>query len=196
LADEKPIIYEPSITGCLRQGEILTNVVQIRLDPASLNAPEDPVVDFFIHPFALIVSQDCDLDWDFKGRHEERYAAKKIPSVLFCEVTTAAGLRGRSDINSTIWQRIRENKDERYHFLEKIESAQDAAGEGLPELGIDFKRYFSIPAEELYARIRSGQIKRRCRLVSPYAEHFSLRFAYYLARVALPLDHQSEPTTK
>jgi hypothetical protein len=40
---------------------------------------------------------------------------------------------------------------------------------------MDFKRYFSLPTEEVYYRIDS-EAKRRCRLVSPYAEHLSTRF--------------------
>jgi hypothetical protein len=59
-------------------------------------------------------------------------------------------------------------------------------------MGIDFKRYFTIPADETYRRVELGEAQRRCVLQSPYLEHLSSRFAYYLSRVALPLDHVSE----
>ena len=50
-----------------------------------------------------------------------------------------------------------------------------AIGEGMPELGIDFKRYFTIPTDEVYFRIRA-EAQRRSRLRSPYLEHLSNRF--------------------
>jgi hypothetical protein len=120
-------IYVPCFQdGPLRQGEIVTGLIQARLNIDSINLPE-PIVDYIIHPYAIA-------------------------------------------------------RDE------------DVMGEGLPELGIDFKRYFTISAAEVYIRLDSNEIQRRCRLVSPYLEHFSTRFAYYQFRVALPADHYSEPT--
>jgi hypothetical protein len=86
---------------------------------------------------------------------------------------------------------VKINKHERYHFLQLVEPSCDAQGTGLVELGIDFKRYFTLPTEEVYKRVEIGSAKRRCVLESPYLEHFSTRFAYYLSRVALPQDHAS-----
>lgn len=70
---------------------------------------------------------------------------------------------------------------------------QTSRGEGAPELVIDFKRYFTLPTGELYRWIALGETRRRCRLRSPYMEHLSSRFAYFLSRVALPEDYRSEP---
>ena len=39
---------------------------------------------------------------------------------------------------------------------------------GIPELGVDFKRYFTIPTDEIYKRIEKGEVRRRCVLMSPY----------------------------
>ena len=143
-----------------------------------------------------MVSQDCDLDWDYNARQGEAEEHKLIPNVLFCEVSTAEALRGRgykAGINSKTWNDIQNNKNERYHFLQAVKSDEDTIRKGLPELGIDFKRYFTIPAEEVYYRLKSKEVKRHCRLISPYLEHFSTRFAYYQFRIALPADHYSEP---
>ncbi len=128
---------------------------------------------------------------DFEIRRQNGTIEKLLPNILFCEVATAEQLRGTAG-GSDIWKRIRQNKDERYQFLQKVELADDAAGEGLPELGIDFKRHFTLTTTEVYQRIKIGDTKRRCTLVSPYLEHLSCRFAYFLSRVALPLDHMSE----
>lgn len=185
-------IYEPSIVGGpLRQGEIISGLVYFKLNVDSIELPEKEVIPVY-HPYVIIVSQDCDLDWDYKARNSTPQTDKLIPSILFCEVTTAESLRSRG-ITSDIWKRIKINKDERYQFLQKAEPNDDVLLQGLPELGIDFKRYFSLPADEVYKRIELNEAVRRCRLTSPYLEHFSTRFAYYQFRVALPADHQSEP---
>jgi hypothetical protein len=183
-------IYAPSsVNSALRQGEILSNLAQARLAIASLIIGEEELLEIerVWHPLAIVMSQDCDLDWDCRSQQNN----KKIPNILFCEVTPAESLRGRSDINSEIWKRIKQNKDERYQFIQAALPQEDAQGEGLPELAIDFKRYFTIPTEEVYYRIQFGA-RRRCRLQSPYLEHLCTRFGYYQFRVALPAEHFSE----
>lgn len=182
----------------LLQGEILSNLVQARLDLSTVGT-DAPAVEFVTHPFVLVLTQDCDLDQDFKARQGQNKEDKLIPAVLFCQLPTAEELRGTSTttgITSEIWKRISQNKDERYHFLQKVEPACDALHEGLPETAIDFKRYFSMPTDEVYRRVEIGEARRRCVLVSPYMQHLCARFANYLSRVALPEDHFSEPPVK
>jgi hypothetical protein len=161
----------------------------VKLNTETIGSPDLEVIPY-LHPYAIVVSQDCDLDWDHKTRIDSA-KDKLIPSILFCEVAPASSVR--SSTRSDIWKRIKINKDERYQFLQKVASDEDVLLEGLPELGIDFKRYFTIPADEVYARIAAKETMRRCRLVSPYLEHFSTRFAYYQFRIALPAEHFSEP---
>jgi len=194
LAGPTPIYQAspPSVQHALRQGEILTNLIQIHLDLQTIGLPE-PRVTPRRHEYALVLSQDCDLDLDFKARAGTISADKLIPCVLFCEVITAQELRfGPGGMNSTIWGNVRANKHERYQFLQKVEPTEDCSRKGFPELGIDFKRYFTIQADEVYRRIELGEAQRRCVLSSPYLEHLCRRFANYLRRVALPLDHLSE----
>ena len=180
----------------LRQGEILTGVLQFRLDLAAVGA--DEVSGRLLrHAFVVVMTQDCDLDQDFRVRSEGKANDKLLPGILFCEVATAQELFGRiKQTNVKLWDRIKINKDERFHFLQKVEPACDRLQEGLPELAIDFKRYFTLPTEEIYKRIEIGEARRRCLLVSPYLEHLSSRFAHFLSRVALPEDHFSEPGDK
>ncbi len=187
-------IYEPAAEGALRQGELISDFVQLIPTVASL-ATDTPILSQKVHPFAAIITQDCDLDWDFKARRDKAASDKLIPNVLFCEVIEAEELRGREDINSMIWSRIKLNKDERYQFLQRVEAKYDAKGRGLPEMGLDFKRYFSVPTEEVYFRLIAGA-SRRCRLKSPYLEHLSVRFSFYQSRIALPSEHFSEPAEK
>ena len=189
-------IYRASTAGSelgLRQGEILSDVAQFRFDAATLGTTA-PSGEPRYHPYAVIVSQDCDLEQDFNVRQKQSVSDKRLPNVLFCEVATADELFGRvKALGSKLWDRIRINKDERYHFLQAVDASCDAQQIGMPEMGIDFKRYFTIPTDEMYKRIEIGEAKRRCVLVSPYLEHLSSRFAYFLSRVALPEDHISEP---
>lgn len=178
--------YEP-----LRQGEILSNVIQFCLNMDALKRGEY-IADPIIHPLAIVLTQDCDCEQDFKSRRENK--SGMTPAILFCEIDAAeevAGSGNKSGINSSIRGRIKINKDERYHFFENAVPEVDGLGEGLPELICDFKRYFTIPTDEIYHRINAQETKRRCRLASPYLEHLAVRFGYFSQRVALPLDHAS-----
>jgi len=115
-------------------------------------------------------------------------ADPSLPNVLLCEVSSATELKGAVPLGKDIWKRIIQNKDERYQFLQGVPPLLDATKEGLPELGIDFRRYFGIPTDELYEQFNL-RARRRCRLISPYKEHFMNRYAHFIARVALPSDH-------
>jgi hypothetical protein len=188
---EAPRTYAPSGSAELCQGEILSGLVQTQLEIESVGVTEGIRVSRKHHPFAIILSQDCDLDLDFKARAGEVKEDKLLPNVLFCEVVTAAELKGSGGMNTSIWGRVQRNKDERYQFLQKVESAYDSAAQGLPEMGIDFKRYFTIPTGEVYAQLEKT-CRRRCRLLSPFLEHLCTRSGHYLCRIALPAEHMSE----
>ena len=183
----------PPASYCLRQGEIISGVAQTKLALTSIKG--DPVINVVQHPFAVLVTQDCDLEQDFTARQKVELSDKILPCLLFCEMATAQEALARSADNKLKqWERmgIPKNKNERFHFFQAVPSSCDARQIGLPELVTDFKRYFTIPTDELYKRIELEEAQRRCVLASPYLEHFSSRFAYFFARVALPLDHMSE----
>lgn len=155
---------------------------------------DEIAVNKIVHPYAIVVSQDCDLEWDWHERQREgnSNAAKLMSSVLFCEVQTAEDVRGMPGINSSTWNFIRTNRDIRYQFLQKIAPEHDSMTNGLPELVVDFKRYFAIPVDELYARLEIGELQRRSCFHPPYLQHLATRFYYYQYRVALPEPHSSE----
>lgn len=178
----------------LRQGEILSGVVQrVRTIRSLLPAQEAEIAEIE-HPFAIILSQDCDLLTDFKFREQSNWnvedsSHKILPNILFCETNIVSEFMARVPKGGDIWKRIIQNKDERYHVLENIPQSQDLLGKGIPSLGVDFRRHFSVATDELYVQLKMGT-SRRCRIVSPYLEHFTSRFAAYLSRVALPRDHR------
>lgn len=149
-------------TAPLRQGEIVSHVLQVTL--AEVPGPTGPpTLRTTTHPYLVILTQDCDLEQDFRVRFPVSQPSDKlIPSVLFCEVMTAEEVFGRiRQTNKKLWERIKINKDERYHFLQKVELGCDRLHYGLPELAIDFKRYLTLPTEEVYSRIQSGEASLR-----------------------------------
>lgn len=190
-------MYRASLTSaqyCLRQGELLSNLVHARLSLETVGGTELEIEEF-THPFAMLLTQDCDLEQDFTVRQKKETNDKLLPCLLFCEVATAEETLQRiAKSSKNEWKRmnISQNKNERFHFFQKVDPACDARQIGLEELVIDFKRYFAIPTAEVYQRIELGQAHRRCILNSPYLEHLSSRFAYFMSRVALPSDHVSE----
>lgn len=199
-------IYLPSpdssTPSALRQGELITDLAIYRVKPEHVGN-DLPEFEIENQPIVLILTQDCDLDWDFRGRFSQSgvsetvpisTADKLIPCVLFCEVVTAHELFGKvKALGSKVWDRIKQNNDIRYHFLQRPGPDCDAVGEGLGELAIDFKRYSTVRTDELYRRVTLGTTRRRCILRTPYLENLCHRFAHFLSRVALPEPHFSEP---
>jgi len=186
--------YVRSINGeRLWQGEILENLPQARLALASVEpAAGELEVETDPHPLVIILSQDCDLEQDFRERQD---GGSILPNVLLCDLFLAEQLRGTvrdvEGLGSRDWRLIGQNKNERFQLLHAVTPEEDLKGEGLPTLAIDFRLYFTIRTDEVYRRIGQGTL-RRCRLATPYAEHLSDRFCHHLARVALPREHSED----
>lgn len=96
-------IYAPSEgEGALRQGEVITDLIQIKIAQDSVSNEGSLEGNRVRHPFAIIVSQDCDLVWDFEVRQQRGQKAvpehRLLPNILFCETSTAESLKGREGI--------------------------------------------------------------------------------------------------
>jgi hypothetical protein len=193
----KPLIYRASNDKeALRQGEILTGLIQVK-PVASESSPNLDQIQFkrIVHPYAIIVTQNCDLDWDYSARQNRDKPNKLLNSILFCEVHTAQEIRSNKTIqlNSADWNLVKSNRYQQYHFLEKIPLERESSQEGIPELTVDFKKIFAIDADFLYHQINNNNFaKRRAVLESPYLEDFSHRYHDFHGRVALPAQHESE----
>lgn len=173
----------------LWQGEILENLPQVRLAVESVEGGGDLEVEANPHPLVVVLSQDCDLEQDFK---ENSAGGSILPNVLLCDLFAAEELReivkARDSVGSKEWKPLKQNKNERLQFLHAVIPEEDLKGAGLPELAIDFRQYFTVRTEELYRRTAHSTL-RRCRLATPYAEHLADRFSHYLARIAMPREH-------
>lgn len=190
------VIYRASdVKEALRQGELLTGVIHFKPvpDKSSLNI-EKTQFKPILHPYAIIVHQDCELDWDYTARQNQDKPNKLLDSVFFCEVYTAQEMRSDKNrqINSSEWNLVKSNRHQQYYFFEKVPSECELNQEGLPELTADFRKCFAIDAEFLYHQINIKKAQRRTVLVSPYLEHFSHCYHNFRGRVALPSPHESE----
>jgi hypothetical protein len=114
----------------LRQGELITDLIQYIYQPTS------ELADVTAHPLVIVLSQDCDLLWDFEQRIKGGQG--NLNGVLVYEVHVASEFKGTLP-GGDIWRRLIQNKDERYHFLEAVPPALDRVGQGLPEGGCTWR---------------------------------------------------------
>lgn len=166
----------------LRQSEIISNLSQIIYDRATNNTVS---ID---HSFAVVMTQDCDLLWDYDNR--QKGAAGTLSSVLLYAAEPTQEARANVPPGRDIWKRIVQNSDEGYHLLERIPPECDTLGHGIDSLLIDFKNFFTLPPEDVYQQCAAGTAVRRSRLEMPYREHLQCRAAYYFQRVTLPAPHE------
>ncbi|MBX3072877.1 hypothetical protein KF728_12820 [Candidatus Obscuribacterales bacterium] len=161
---------------------------------------EEPKIAKRTHPYAVLLTQDCDLEQDWFARQDlkdeglnkekkERLLARLLGSVLFAEATTAQDLKDRIDFDKRVVERFEQNKDERYQLLSPAPKEQDLQAEGFPALGLDFKKYFAIPVDEVYLRVQNGEARRRSALQVPYSDHLSDRFFAFQSRIGLDVQH-------
>jgi hypothetical protein len=168
-----------------RQSEIISNLSQYVVDPTTETA------NAVVHDYAIILAQDCDLLWDYEAR--KKGLQGQLNGVLIYEAEDLLEeFKGKLPPGRDIWNRVRDNRDERYHVLGSVPPDCDLLGTGLPALAIDFKRFFTISMAEIERQLALGtSAKRRCRLEMPYREHLQTRAAFYFQRVMLPLPHLS-----
>lgn len=183
-----PFCYKSSNFPCLRQGEIINNLVELNPTMDSeefLEVQQSSPMLKIIHPYAIVVSQDCDLDWDYKARNGEASKDKLLTHVLFCKLFSHEEIRfERENMNAKIFSFVKSNQHERYHCLETAPVSESQ--ESLPELYADFKATFSLPVDFAYWLTSSRTAIRIGCLPSPYLEDFMHRLYSFLGRVAVP----------
>lgn len=165
--------YESSSGDRLCQGDVLRD---IKFSSAVLN-------------YAVIMSQDCDLELDYKNRQKTGEVSnndKFLPTILVCPAYTSEqffkgehidGWKMRPFINDKEQEKIIKNNENRYHFL---------GGESklsIPDLVIDFKHFYTIPTEIILLQSKSSYLATVNEL---FRERLSQRFSNYLSRFGLP----------
>jgi hypothetical protein len=189
---EPPRVYSPINSGQLRQCEVVSGLVEPRARPEGLDSNDGLITDLKAHPLAIIMTQDCELEGDHRARNADPVDLKKqIGTVVLCEVYPEEEVRAAAreiGLNTREWKRVRQNREERFHYLQPVSKEEDAVGEGLTALGVDFKHIFALSPELLYYQIDQSA-RRRFKLESPYLEHLVVRFFAYQSRIALPVPH-------
>jgi hypothetical protein len=170
----------------LRQGEILTNVTH---HSHALDADGRPGLTARRVGYVVVATQDCDLFKDFKSRVGG--ASGIISGALLFEAEDAPKAKDRMKIGGKEWKPIANNTVERFHYLLAGSSETDLTDAALPELLVDFRRYFTVLPAEIERQIEAGAACRRSRLNRPFRDHLQNRAAFFLQRVALPDDYNS-----
>ncbi len=182
----------------LCQGDILQNLsFTMRLNSESDDEDEIEL------PYAVVMSQDCDVDLDHKMRLKEKELLKTfttdkqpdkfrsvhdkfLPTILVCPAYLADNFLAGNHIkdrlmktsNKAEFDKIQKNTElNRYHYLH-----QDTAN-GVPELVVDFKHFFTVPIDIVYSQRKSTYLVTLNEL---FRESLSQRFANYLSRFGLP----------
>jgi len=187
-------IYRPVQAGQrLFQGEVVERLLEWAPQYDNDAAPQRIIgVRAIRHDFVIVLSQDCDLEKDWRIRQNQPLAETGLKSVIFCPALPAEELRQQQGLTSKKWEVVRQNKDERYSYLAEIPANADSANEGTGALLLDMMGYFTVRTEEVYRQLRingADTPRRRCTLETPWAEHLQLRFSIYQCRIGLPCDH-------
>ncbi len=189
------------------QGEIYRNLIFLEF------LSEKKQLDVLSTPYALVLTQECDLKWDYEGHGGDKKKHNQyLNSILCCPAYPETELREGTHLyevkgedhkmrefvapgkkENTSWKQVKQNSDPRYHYLQRF-LVDDIV---IPELVLDFKHYYSVPRDLFY--LRKDEAEYLARLNVPFRELVSQRFAYFLSRVGLPeldtknIDCQSDP---
>lgn len=179
------------------QGDILRDFIFYTVDVKG-------VVRRTTLPYVVILSQDCDLDACFKKKNSVLLKNEKIiednqflPNILFCpafvidEVILGEHLIDafkvkQGPISKFQKEKILQNKDERYHFLQKYSDLQ------IPELLIDFKLYFLTSRDYFKGTYKEYYLASVNEL---YREKLNQRFSNFIGRIGLPVFLENKTIT-
>ena len=191
--------YDSPQSGAIRQGEILRDIWEHlpQYPPIESQPNQSFSVDSTHHELVVVMSPDCDLDWDFKARFPDAQSQvelrtpervsespKAIPYIFLAKLFLYEGIRSRI-VSSGMKERIQKNQEERFHHLKEA-SIGDSDVDQLPDLYIDFKKALAVPTQKLYEGFRVDGVKRVALIRDRYIHHLMHRYYGYLSRVALP----------
>ena len=186
----------PQIEGYIRQGEILVNLVRHVVNYPYDELQTEPEVTQSVHPFLLVISQDCDLSQDFRGRYpdsadfggnearERRFrdegARYLLDEMLVCVGLTEDEIRVELPRGGDIFKSARRNQLERYHRIEGRLNGSELV------LFFDFKRLFSLRTDLVYQSVLGKGERRLAQIPEVYMLDLIHRCHSFLSRVALP----------
>lgn len=149
-------------------------------------------------PYVVIMTQDCDLEQGnnipteynriFEDSENIIHFNQFLPNILLCpafledEIKQGNHLKylyniSQDKINSDKIKSIKQNKNDRYHFVKSDVDFQ------IPDLIIDFKIYFSSATESV---LKYQKTQYMATIAELFREHLLQRFANFLSRIGLP----------
>lgn len=175
-------------TSRILQGDIFQNVEYIEYAMEKFGIIEVSKINF---PIVIVLTQDCDLEWDYKyrwskKRDDYKNQDKWLLSVLVAPLYNAEHMyEGKQleelDIIMSPLSRksstLKNNKNPRFHYLEFPDNIPI-----VPSI-IDFKHYFSVNVKFL-KNIKKNQFV--CSVSELFREDISIRFSNFLSRIGLP----------
>ncbi len=125
----------------------------------------------------IVMSQSCDLTTQANGKRKTDY-------VLLCQIYFKDHLESNYSEyrKKEFWETVRKGSKLDFHLLNDCNSEDNTCSFIL----VDFKRTYSVKFDILYEF--AFRKKSRLRLLPPYREHLSQRFARFFMRVGLPSD--------
>lgn len=154
---------------------------------------EDGSLELKTSPFVFVLSQECDLKWDYEAHNGVKIKYNQFINSILCipayhSSDVMLGTHMGENYNmqdfgkpdGTPWKHVIQNSNPRYHFLrsQKVDEIK------FPELVIDFKHYYSIPRDLFYSYKEKAEYMGR--LDIPFRELVSQRFAYFVSRIGEP----------
>ena len=183
-----PVINQPELR--IKQGDIIKEVECIQ--DFSLEGGQVKL-ETIVFPYILVLTQDCDLTWDFDNRNrqdsstQDKYLFSVIVVPLYNAEQFIAGehlleigqrMQAFSNKpNKTDRKNLSNNENPRYHYLNFSDDMR------MPDLVADFKHYFTLNVKKVEKIKKSNLV---CSLPELYRELVSQRFSNYLSRIGLP----------
>lgn len=137
-------------------------------------------------PYAIVGTPDCDLLQAFKVINQGKRA--KINGVLLFEAEETTVVK--KIVGSRGWSFIEQGRLEGYHLLTGFRNEVDLKGERLPDLVVDFKRYFMLSFDDIKYQCEASpadqRAHRRCYLGTSWQAQFQQRATAYFGRVGVP----------
>ena len=172
----------------------MENVIEFKVAISELSGPETLLSDDNTppslrknHPLVIVLSPDCDLEWDYQARLDPEEPRHKIlDHILLCDLYSISEIRDAKSVKTAEVKRIRSHQAARYHCLEAEDPYSVLSDTPLPELFLDFKNPFALSLDYILFLLDNGIVKRRGVLPSNHLHHLSQRFASFVGRVALP----------
>jgi hypothetical protein len=194
-----PLEYtQSSVNGALRQGEVLSNIVEYRIvepvppDQSGLKAQT------IAHPLAIVLSAECDLYWDYRERvgNNDGFPAERstvdegrnaiLPYALLFSLYPPEAVKVRIQ-ETKLWKLAQNNQNERYHFVpDPRDIFFPGEQDNRSRLAIDFKKAMMMPITNIYYGISLGLTKRLAVMPAIYVHDLMHRCYAFLSRVGLP----------